>query len=475
MNKYVAAIDIGTTKVVAIVGKENEKQKLEVLGVGTAPSLGVIRGEVMNIENTVKSILQALEIAQEKSGLKFDEVVVGIAGKHIRCTQNRGYITRESSESEISQADVDRLLNEMHNVMLQPGEEIIHILPQDYLVDRINEVTDPIGMCGKRIDANFHMVVGKVDSIKYIKKSIEKCGLGIKSIMLEPLASADAVLTEDEKEVGVALVDIGGGTTDLAIYYEGIIRHTAVIPFGGNVITKDIKEWCGILDRQAEEVKKQFGGALMDYADDNKFVSIAGIKGREPKEISFKSLAGIIQARMEEIIDAILFELELSGVMDKLGAGIVITGGGAMLANLPQLMAFKTGYDVHIGYPTEHIDAKDAKELKNTMYATGVGLLLKSAQLANQPAGGAASGETTMDSAIADSLNKDEESNYIAKAQEQAAAQAEKQAQANQNENQKQEYKANKTKDDKKSGGPNWFKKIATGFFDDAEEDTKME
>jgi len=405
MSNYVAAIDIGTTKVVAIVGKENENGKLEVLGVGTAPSSGVIRGEVINIENTVKSVLSAVDFAEHKSGLTLDDVVVGIAGKHIRCTQNRGYIMRESNDTEISKSDVDKLINEMYNMMLQPGEEIIHILPQDFIVDQINKVNDPIGMCGKRLDANFHMVVGKVDSIKYIRKSIEKSNLKIKSIVLEPLASADAVLSEDEKEVGVALVDIGGGTTDLAVYHEGIIRHTAVIPFGGNVITKDIKEWCGILDRQAEEVKKQFGGALQDYALENKFVSIAGIRGREPKEISFKTLAGIIQARMEEIIDAVMFEIEYSGVMDKLGGGIVLTGGGAMLKHLPQLMSFKTGFDIHIGYPTEHIESKYAKELKNTMYATGVGLLLKAVKLRNETETFDGNEELNIENSITSSLN----------------------------------------------------------------------
>lgn len=376
-QNYIAAIDIGTTKIVFIVGKRNEKGQLEVHALGKAPSLGVTRGEVINIEKTVDAINIARNDAMSQCEFDISEVVVGIAGKHIRCMTNRGYITRENHDTEITKEDVNKLIQDMYNILIQPGEEIIHVLPQNFLVDKEYDVVYPVGMLGKRLEANFHMVIGKVDSVNYIKKSIEKANLIVNGLILEPLASADAVLTQDEKEVGVALIDIGGGTTDIAVYYDGVIRHTAVIPFGGNVITRDIKEGCRILERQAEELKKQFGQALQQYADDDKVVSIPGIKGREPKEISFGYLAAIIQARMEEILDAALFEIEASGVADKLGTGVVITGGGSMLKNLRQLVSFKTGMGTRIGLPTEHIICDKIKDINNPMYATAVGLLMK--------------------------------------------------------------------------------------------------
>lgn len=376
-ERIVTAIDIGTTKIVAIAGKVNQNGKIEVLGMGKAPSLGVTRGEVINIDKTVSSINKAIAEAEAASGVKFENVHVGIAGKHIRCTQNRGFLTRPKHDEVISQNDIDRLVSDQYNVLINHGEEIIHVLPQDYLVDREYDVTSPIGMFGKQLEANFHMVIGKVDAINYIKRSVERCQLIPCNIVLEPLASAEAVLTEEEKEVGVALVDIGGGTTDIAVFYEGVIKHTAVVPFGGNVVTKDIKEGCGILEKHAEALKIKFGQALMDFAPEDKIVSIPGIKGREPKEISFQCLAGIIQSRVEEIFDAVKFEIESSGVLDLLGAGIVLTGGGALLENLPQLVAFRTGLDVRIGYPTEHIVADNIENINHTMYATAVGLLMK--------------------------------------------------------------------------------------------------
>jgi cell division protein FtsA len=373
---YVAAIDIGTTKIVAIIGKKNEQGTIEVVGLGRTESRGVARGEVINIDNTVSSINKAVAIAQTQANVKISDVYVGIAGKHIRCSQNRGYITRETHESVIAKEDVEKLIKDQYNVLTNPGEEIIHVLPQTYLVDNEYDVTDPIGMVGRRLEANFHMVVGKVDSVNYIKRSIAKSGLIPKGIILEPLASAESVLADDEKEVGVILVDIGGGTSDIAVYYENIIRHTAVIPFGGKVITNDIKEGCKILERQAEQLKVVHGQSLMDYADSNKIISVSVIKGREPKEISLKTLAGIIQARMEEIIDAVIFEVEASGVVDKIGAGIVLTGGGALLKNLRQLVAFKTGMDTRIGVPNELIKS-EIENLNNPMFATSVGLLMK--------------------------------------------------------------------------------------------------
>ncbi|MFC2129556.1 cell division protein FtsA, partial [Bacteroidota bacterium] len=349
-NRIVAAIDIGTTKIVSLVGQLNEQKRLEVLGISKSASKGVKRGVVLNIEETVNAIHSTVNEVQEQSGLRFNEVFVGIAGQHIKSVRNRGYINRDSYEDEITKEDLHALIQDTYKIPVEVGEEIIHVLPQNYIVDNETGVKNPVGMFGKRLEANFHIVIGQISSARNIEKCINRVNLDVRQLILEPLASSSAVLTEDEKEAGVALVDIGGGTTDVAVYYDDVIRHTAVIPFGGNVVTRDIKEGCSILQRQAESLKIQFGSALGDLAQEDKVVTIPGISGRDPKEISFRSLAYIIQSRMEEIIDAVIYEIENSGYMDKLSAGIVLTGGGAMLKNLNQLVKFKTGMDVRIGY-----------------------------------------------------------------------------------------------------------------------------
>jgi cell division protein FtsA len=376
-EQYVAAIDIGTTKIVAIVGKKNENGKIEILGLSKALSKGVKRGVVLNIEETVNAIQTTVADVQKRSGIMFSEVFVGIAGQHIKSMKNRGYIIRDAYDDEIQKDEVFKLIEDMHKIHIDIGEEIIHVIPQNFIVDNETGVKSPIGMCGRRLEANFHIVIGQVAAAKNIEKCIRKANLVVKDMILEPLASSDAVLTEDEKEAGVVLVDIGGGTTDVAVYYDNIIRHTAVIPFGGNVVTKDIKEGCAILQRHAEQLKIQYGSALGDIAPEDKVVSIPGISGREPKEISFKSLAYIIQSRMEEIIDAVNFEIQNSGYADKLAAGVVITGGGAMLKHLPQLMKFKTAMDVRIGIPNEHLAGSARNEINQPMYATSVGLIMR--------------------------------------------------------------------------------------------------
>ena len=376
-EQIVGAIDIGTTKIVTIIGKKNENGRLQIISMAKTESKGVKRGVVQNIEETVAAISKTVQEAEFKAGVKLEEVFVGIAGQHIRSVKNRGYINRDSYEDEITRDDIKALETDMRKIPIEVGEEIIHVIPQSYIVDNETGVKYPVGMSGKRLEANFHIVIAQVASAKNIEKCVNRVGLKVKKLVLEPLASAESVLTEDEKEAGVALVDIGGGTTDIAVYYDDIIRHTAVIPFGGNVITKDIKEGCAILQRQAELLKLQFGSALGEMAEEDKVVSIAGIAGREPKEISFKSLAYIIQSRMEEILDAVTFEIENSGYMDKLSAGIVITGGGALLKHLPQLVKFKTGMDVRIGYPNEHLAANTPNDINQPLYSTAVGLTLK--------------------------------------------------------------------------------------------------
>ncbi len=376
-DQIVAAIDIGTTKIVTIVGRINENQRLEVLGMSRTASKGVKRGVVLNIEETVNAIESTVRDARNMAGIRFTDAFVGIAGQHIKSIRNRGYINRDSYEDEITKKDIQKLVEDMYKIPVDVGEEIIHVLPQNFIVDSETGVKNPVGMSGKRLEANFHIVVGQIASARNIEKCINRVGLNVKQLILEPLASSEAVLTSDEKEAGVALVDIGGGTTDVAVYYDDIIRHTAVIPFGGNVVTRDIKEGCSILQRQAESLKVQFGSALGDLAQEDKVVTIPGISGRDPKEISFKSLAYIIQSRMEEIIDAVMYEIENSGFMDKLAAGIVLTGGGAMLRHLPQLVKFKTGMDVRIGYPNERLVAEVLEEVNQPMYSTSIGLLLK--------------------------------------------------------------------------------------------------
>ncbi len=380
-NRIVAAIDIGTTKIVSLVGQLNEQNRLEVLGISKSASKGVKRGVVLNIEETVNAIHTTVNEAQEQSGLRFNEVFVGIAGQHIKSVVNRGYINRDSYEDEITREDLTALIKDTYKIPVEVGEEIIHVLPQNYIVDNETGVKNPVGMFGKRLEANFHIVIGQISSARNIEKCIKRVNLEVRQLILEPLASSAAVLTEDEKEAGVALVDIGGGTTDVAVYYDDVIRHTAVIPFGGNVVTRDIKEGCAILQRQAESLKMQFGSALGDLAQEDKVVTIPGISGRDPKEISFRSLAYIIQSRMEEIIDAVIYEIENSGYMEKLSAGIVLTGGGAMLKNLNQLVKFKTGLDVRIGYPNECLAANTPEEINQPMYSTSIGLLLKGLEI----------------------------------------------------------------------------------------------
>ncbi len=376
-ERIVAAVDIGTTKIVSLVGKRTDQGKLEVLGISQTPSKGVKRGVVLNIEETVNAIQSTSSEAVDQSGIKFTEVFVGIAGQHIKSVRNRGYINRDAYDEEITREDLQNLINDMYKIPVDVGEEIIHVLPQSYIVDNETGVKNPVGMFGKRLEANFHIVIGQISSARNIEKCINRVGLEVKQLVLEPLASSTAVLTDDEKEAGVALVDIGGGTTDVAVYYDDVIRHTAVIPFGGNVITRDIKEGCAILQRQAESLKIQFGSALGDLAQEDKVVTIPGISGRDPKEISFRSLAYIIQSRMEEIIDAVIYEIENSGFMDKLSAGIVLTGGGSMLKHLNQLVKFKTGMDVRIGFPGDKLVADTPEVINQPMFSTSVGLLLK--------------------------------------------------------------------------------------------------
>ncbi len=376
-SEIIVGLDIGTTKIAAIVGKKNQHGKIEILGSGKTESLGVKRGVVSNIENTVQSICTVIKEAEQKSGVDIKSVNVGIAGQHIKSLQHHGSFIRDSNDDEISQEDIDTLNDKMYKLTMNPGEEIIEVIPQEYTVDNEPGIKNPIGMSGVSLEANFHIITGLTSAAKNIYKCVRKAGLEVVDLILEPLASADAVLGEEEKEAGVALVDIGGGTTDIAIFQNGIIRHTAVIPFGGDIITEDIKEGCTIIKKHAEELKIKFGSALASENTDEEIVAIPGLRGRPPKEITLKNLASIIQARMEEIIEHIYFEIKNSGYEKKLIAGIVLTGGGAQLKHIDQLTEFMTGMDTRIGYPNEHLAKDVPEEITSPMYSTGVGLVIE--------------------------------------------------------------------------------------------------
>jgi cell division protein FtsA len=376
----VVALDIGTTKVCCIAGKKDNHGKLQILGFGKVESVGVMRGVVSNIEKTVSSIREAVEIAQRQAKMQFHQVHVGIAGQHIKSVQHRGILTRESDHTEIAPRDIDKLVKDMFKLVLPPGDKIIHVIPQEYTVDSEQGITDPIGMSGVRLEANFHIITGQITAINNIYRCVEKAGLKVADLTLEPIASSVAVLSEEEKEAGIALVDIGGGTTDITVFCEGIIRHTAVIPFGGNVVTADIKEGCTVMQPQAEKLKVKFGSALADDVFDNRIITIPGLKGREHKEISEKNLARIIQARMEEIMDYVVMEIRRSGYDRKLIGGIVITGGGSLLANMDKLVEFHTGMSCRIGTPVEHLGHGYAESMVSPMYSTAVGLMIKACE-----------------------------------------------------------------------------------------------
>ncbi|MEO0472178.1 MAG: cell division protein FtsA [Bacteroidota bacterium] len=375
-EKIVVGLDIGTTKICAIVGKRNEYGKINILGLGKAHSDGVSRGVVVNIEKTVQAIREAIAEAEKHSGIKIEVVHVGIAGEHVRSMQHKGIITLNNPAFEIGQSDVTRLHEDMFKIATQPGTEIIHVLPQEYTVDSQVGIIDPVGMSGVRLEGNFHIVTGQITAANNIYKCVVRAGLEVAELILEPLASSAAVLTEEEKEAGVCLVDIGGGTTDIAVFENNIIRHTAVIPFGGNIVTEDIKHGCKVMKRHAELLKVQYGSALADAVTEDVVISIPGPRDRPAKEIHKKMLAQVIQSRMEEIMEFVSAEIKNSGFEDKLVAGIVVTGGGSQLQHMKQCVEYVTGIDTRIGLPGEHLASGLVDEVNFPMYSTGTGLVI---------------------------------------------------------------------------------------------------
>lgn len=375
-SDLIVGLDIGTTKICAIVGRRNEHGKIEVLGMGKSESLGVARGVVRNINDTTEAIKLAVAEAEAKSGVDIKSVYVGIAGQHIKSIQHRGLRVRSNSDQEITHEDIDGMIADMHKLALPPGEKIIHVLPEEFLVDGESGIKNPVGMCGSRLEANFHVITGQILHIQNIYRCVNKAGLEVADLVLEPIASSAAVLSEEEKEAGIALVDIGGGTSDVAIFQDGILRHTAVIPLGGNIVTEDIKEGCTLMKKQAELLKVKFGSALSLEDMDNEIVSIPGLRGREPKEISVRNLAHIIQARVEEMMEHVCYEIKCSGYESRLIGGVIITGGGAQLRHINHLAQYVTGMDARTGFPTEHIADTPNEDLKKPMYATGIGLII---------------------------------------------------------------------------------------------------
>ena len=375
-GKIIAGLDIGTTKVCVVIGKENEFGKLEVLGMGKANSEGVKRGVVSNIDKTIEAAKKAIKQAEEQAQIDLEVVNVGIAGKDIESSTHKSSLTREATDDEISIKDIRKLHDDIHRLVISPGNKIIHAMPQEYTVDHESGVKDPVGMSGVRLEANFHVITTSNNSAQNIQKCVARNGLEIQQLILEPLASSLAVLVEEEKEAGVCLVDIGGGTTDICIFHDKLIRHTAVLPFGGNIVTKDIKEGCEVSTEQAEELKTKHGKALAQEANQHKVISISGSRNRQPKEIYEKTLSQIIESRMDEIVKLIYAEIIKSGLEKRISCGIVLTGGGAMLKNLEQHVEYTTGMDARIGYPNEHLGKSEIEAVKIPMYATAIGLVL---------------------------------------------------------------------------------------------------
>jgi cell division protein FtsA len=375
----IVGLDIGTTKIAAIAGRKNEFGKLEIIGFGRANSNGVKHGQVLNIDETIKAIRMALDNCYASNpNLEISEVYVGIAGHHIKSLQTRGDIVRHQTEEEITQREIDQLVADQYKTYIPAGDQIIDVIPQEFTVDNFQNIPNPIGYGGVKVGANFHIITGDKNAIRNINRAVEKSGLRTKDLVLQPLASASAVMAQEDLEAGVAIVDIGGGTTDLAVFYEGILKHTAVIPFGGENITNDIKTGLGVLKTQAEQMKVQFGSALSNEAKANAFITIPGLRGMQAKEISVRNLANIIQARMSEIMDFVSYHLKQVGLDNRmLNGGIVLTGGGSQLKHLIQLTEYVTGLNARIGYPNEHLASGHIEELAKPTYSTCIGLILK--------------------------------------------------------------------------------------------------
>jgi cell division protein FtsA len=372
-SNLIAGLDIGTTKIVAIVAEPDEHGEMRILGVGQSPSHGLRRGVVVNLEKTILSVQDAVEEAEKHAGVEIGSVFAGIAGDHIRSINSRGVIAVGRGGSEITPADVERVIEAAKAIALPMDREIIHVIPQEFIVDDQPGIRDPVGMAGVRLEGEIHIITGAVTSAQNIYKSVQRAGVEVQDLVLQPLASSYATLTEDEKELGVAMLDLGGGTADLAVFYEGSIRHTAVIGLGGENVTNDVAIGLRTPRDQAERIKIDHGVALQAMVDQDERIEVPGVGGRPAREVSRDVLAAIIEPRMEEIFALALREIQRSEYADLLTTGLVLTGGGAMLEGACELAERVFNMPVKLGVPSG-VGGLDS-EVATPVYATAVGLL----------------------------------------------------------------------------------------------------
>jgi cell division protein FtsA len=373
-ENLIVGLDIGTTKIDVIISEVQESGEPKIVGIGTSRSEGLKRGVVVNLERTVESITKAVEDAEMMAGVKVNSVFVGIAGDHIRGINSRGVIAVSHSDNEIHPADVQRVINAARTIALPADREIIHVLPQEYTVDDQSGIKDPVGMAGVRLEAEAHIVTGAVTSAQNIYRSVKKAGLEVYDLVLQPLASSYALLSPEEQELGVALVDLGGGTTDIAIFHDGSIRHTAVIGVGGKNVTNDIAIGLRASVEQAEEIKKSYGCALSGLAHSDEMIKVPGMREGEPREISRSVLAAIIEPRAEEILSLVLQEMKKTNYSNLLAAGVVLTGGGSLLEGMVELAEQIFDMPVKRGVPRGFAGLVDV--VSTPIHTTGVGLIL---------------------------------------------------------------------------------------------------
>jgi len=371
-EKIFAAVDVGSTKIVALAGKKDDEGKIRIVGLGHSASRGVKRGVVLNVEEAFAAISEAIGQTEKGCGQDIENVFVNISGQQLVTLTSRHQRTLGRDHCVV-ESDVEALLEQARQINLVEGMMIYHINPEFFTIDSEPGITSPIGSIGEKMEANYKIHVAPESYQRNISMCFNKGSINVQKAILDPIASSEVVLTDEEKETGVALVDIGGGATKISIFHEGVLCHTSMVPFGGNVVTLDIKEGCAITIKQAESLKVQFGQAIADFAPEDKVVTIP-IHGWEPKQISFKSLAHIIQARMEEIIVQIFHQLRKSGYVDKLGAGIVLTGGTSLLQNVGQLVKFHTGFDVRVGKPNMNYFIAE-RNIEDPRFSTVLGLL----------------------------------------------------------------------------------------------------
>ncbi len=371
-RNLIVGLDIGTSKVAVIVGELNEEGEIEVIGIGSTPSRGLKKGVVINLEATVVSIQRAIEEAELMAGCEISSVYAGIAGSHVKSLNSHGIVAIR--EKEVTQYDIDRVIDSARAVAIPADQKILHILPQEFIIDMQEGIKEPIGMSGIRLEAKVHMVTGSVSASQNIIKCIRRCDLEVDDIVLEQLASCSSVLTDDEKELGVCLIDIGGGTTDIAIFSQGAIKHTAVIPIAGDQVTNDVAVALRTPTQSAEEIKKSYACALTQLADANEMIDVPSIGDRPSRKISKQNLAEIIEPRYEELMLLVQAELRRSGYEGLMAAGIILTGGSAKVTGLTELAEEIFHMPVRLGIPQHIIGLTDVVE--NPIHSTGVGLLL---------------------------------------------------------------------------------------------------